>query len=213
VVISKSRAYPHHFEVRECASSGPLEVTVDDTKIAFSVHRTVSLPAPLSSCIEQLGCLTGTAFVQSRLPAEELDRGRCKNDSSVLPLLEGSDKQQDFIKFDFKGADDATTAKANELLSRLKELVQTYRQCAEGWIEDANAIKLLAKNSEIEQIRAINEQADAKFYKFIWGSDGSTAGTGFADDCCSFIDNLEGLLIGLTDRVARIKAVRNCRCQ
>lgn len=208
VVTSKSRAYPHHFEVRECASSGPLEVAVEDTKIAFFVHCAVSLPAPLSSCIEQLGCLTGTAFVQSRLPAQELVRGRCKNDISVLPLLEGSDKQRDFIAFEFIGADDATTAQANKLLSRLRELVQTYRQCAEGWIEDANAIKLRAENSEVEQIRAINEQADAKFYKFIWGNDDATAGTGFADDNGSYIDDLEGLLICLSDRVACIKAVR-----
>ncbi len=208
LVTSKSHAYPHHFEVCECSSSGQVELSVADTDIVFTVHRAVSLPAPLSSCIEQLSHLTGTGFVQSKLPAEALQGGRIKNEVSSLPLLEGSEKQRDFIMFTFKGADESTTFQANKLLSRLKDLVQTYRQCAESWIEEASAIKLHAEKLEVEQIKAIDDEADAKFHKFIWGNDDATAGTGFADNNRSFVDNLESLLICLTDRVSRFKAVR-----
>jgi long-subunit acyl-CoA synthetase (AMP-forming) len=185
-----------------------LEVTVLDTKIPFTVHHAALLPAPLSSCVEQLGQLTGLGFVQSKLPAEAIDRGRIKNDTSVLPFLEGSVTQRDFIAFDYKGADDATTAQMHELMSRLKELVRTYRKHAESWVDEINKIRLDADTSEIEQLKAINEGVDAKFLHFMWGNDDATAGTGFADDNHSFVDDLEDLLVCLTARVGKIKAVR-----
>jgi long-subunit acyl-CoA synthetase (AMP-forming) len=210
VVASKSHCvYPFYFEIRESVPSGRLlDVTISDTKTPFSVHHAVLLPAPLSSCVQQLGQLTGIGFIESKLPAEAIHRGRIKNDTSVLPFLEGSVTQRDFIAFEFKGADDATTAQIHELLSRLKELVQTYRKHAESWVEEINKIRLVADMSEIEQLKAINDEVDAKFLKFMWGNDDATAGTGFADDNHSFVDDLENLLVCLTSRIDKIKAVR-----
>jgi len=188
VVTSISHTYPYFFKVRECTTNGQLlEVIVSDTKTPFTVHHAISLPAPLSSCIEQLGQLTGTGFIQSMLPAESIHRGRIKNDISELPFIEGSVETRDFIAFGFKGADDATTAEANEVLSRMKTLVQTYRQCAESWVQDITKIRLDAHNSEIAQLNGVSVEVDAKFLKFMWGNEDATAGTDFADDNHSFV--------------------------
>jgi long-subunit acyl-CoA synthetase (AMP-forming) len=209
VVASISHTYPYFFKVRECTTNGQLlEVVVSDTETPFTVHHAISLPAPLSSCIEQLGQLTGTGFIQSKLPAEAIHRGRIKNDISMLPFMEGSVETRDFIAFEFKGADDATTAEANEVLSRLKTFVQTYRQCAESWVRDIKKIRLDAHNSEISQLNGINVEVDAKFLKFMWGNEDATAGTDYADDNHSFVENLENLLICLVARVENIKAIR-----
>jgi hypothetical protein len=208
-VASKSHAYPHYFKIRECAPNGQqLEVRVADTRSAFSVHAAASLPAPLATCIQQLVQLTGSSFVESKLPAEAVHRGRIKHDSSTLPLLEGSDRQRDFIAFEFKAADDACSAQANELLSRLKALVHTYRECAAGWVEESVKIKRDADALEMQQIKAISEAADAEFVKFMWSNDDATAGVEFADDCRARAHALEHLLISLVARVDRIKAVR-----
>ena len=208
-VACKSHAYPHYFKIYECGANGQrLQVQVADTRSAFTVHAAASLPAPLTSCIEELVQLTGSRFAESRLPAEALHRGRIKHDSNALPFLEGSDKQRDFIAFEFKGADDATAAQANEVLARLKALVQTYRKCAESWVEEAVTIKRDADASEAEQIKRINAEADAAFLKFMWCNEDATAGPEFADDGRSRADALERLLTCLIARVAQIKAVR-----